>query len=93
MYFYKSKILLTDNARLFVSNTVNTGTLLGICNVELIFTIISTLSLNGGQAIQGCFEFAATTPDKALLLPATVIQTNLSCLLSFKTFNTVSVFL
>ena len=33
------------------------------------------MSLNGGQAITGTVVFAATTPDKALERPATVIMT------------------
>ena len=71
--FYKSKILLTANAKLAVSSTVSTGTSLGICNVELILVNISTLSANGGIAKTGEFTLHATTPDNALLIPAIVI--------------------
>ena len=57
----------------FGSSIVITGTLLGICKVELIFTIISSLSENGGQAIVTLVEFPATKPDKAFDRPAIVI--------------------
>ena len=52
---------------------LDAATELGICNVELIFTVISDLSWNGGQAITGNCVLHATTPERALLLPATVI--------------------
>ena len=40
---------------------------------ELILMIKSCLEENGGQARTGCLALAAQNPDKALLLPATVI--------------------
>jgi len=49
----RSNILLTAKAQLEGSNTVSAGTSEGICRVELIFTIMSSLSLNGGQASVG----------------------------------------
>ena len=51
---------------------VRTGVLLGICKVELMFTIISALSAKGGQAKVGNSEFAPTNPESALDLPAIV---------------------
>ena len=59
-------------AQLPGSSTVRTGVLLGICKVELMLTIISVLSENGGQAMVGNSELAPTNPDSALDRPAIV---------------------
>ena len=62
------KILCTAMAQLPGSKIVKTGVELGICSVELMFTMKSILSLNGGQARVGKVEFAATNPTKKNLL-------------------------
>src|SRR5687768_9739486 len=49
--YVNSAILLIAKATLTGSSMVMTGTLLGICKVELILTNISSLSANGGVPI------------------------------------------
>ena len=71
----KRNIFDIANATLTGSRHARTGTLLGHWIVELIFVIQSILSLNGGQPITGYLVFDATTPLRALLLPATVTNT------------------
>ena len=72
-YFNQTvKIRLTHVAALPVDSTVITGTSLGHINDEFMFTIISVLSLNGGHAITGASTLHATTPLRALHIPATV---------------------
>jgi len=67
------RILTAARAALPGSRTVITGVLLGIWRVEWILTSISTLSANGGQAMTGKLQFAATKPDSAFERPAMVI--------------------
>ena len=66
---------LNRHCQLSGLRTVITGTLLGICRVLLMFTIISVWSLNGGMANIGAVTLHATTPDNALLIPAIVTYT------------------
>src|SRR3989344_6586701 len=66
----KPNILAQAAATLLGSKTVRTGVSDGICMVEWILTSKSCLSLNGGQAMTGWMELAATTPERPLLRPA-----------------------
>ena len=71
----RSKILLLANAALVGERTTIAGTLLGFLNEDQISTNSVILSLIGGQLMTGNLVLAASIPPRALLIPATAINT------------------